>query len=801
MRVPLSWLAEYVDLTVEPKELARRLTQAGAEVGDIITSGDWDNVIVAHALKVAPHPNADRLKLVTVDIGEDEQPQIVCGAPNIKKGQKVAYARIGAKLIDGHTGEPTTLKAAKIRGVESQGMICSEKELGLSEAHEGIIVLPKDAEVGKPLADVLGETIFDFDITPNRPDLLSVVGIAREAAAVTGQAWRDPSIEYPEKGPHAKDLVRISVEDPDLCTRYVGAIVQNIKVGPSPQWLQDRLIAAGMRPISNVVDITNYVMLEMGQPLHAFDYDRVRGKRIIVRRARSGEKLTLLTETRPRTLGEDMLVIADGEGATGVAGVMGGGDSEVTEETRTVLLEAANFKGASVRRTSQALKLRTDASSRFEKGLSRLLPPIAATRAVKLMVELAGGKAAQGLIDVFPGKEKEMRVTLTAERLQKVLGLDLPTSQVRSLLTSLGFGARWVPPDHFIVRVPYWRTDVTIADDVIEEVARIMGYDQLPTSNLGGRIPDEIPQPLRALRERVRDAMAGAGMQEIITYSMTDLESLARVLPREELAIVKPLRLANPLSRQWEYARTTLRHALLQTLSANIGGAQDLLALFETSRVYIPRENDLPQEVETLCGVVSGRNPDRWGMPTGDPAGFPEAKARLDALFDALRVPVKYEAAHDFAYLPGRTADIHVNGATVGRVGQVHPRVAAAFEIDREVAMFEVDLDALLPCVPGVARYEPMSPYPPVQQDLAVIVASDVTAGQVMDLVRANALVADVRIFDVYTGDPIPRGKRSLAFAITFQSNEKTLTDDDVARQRNRIIERLRRDLNAEPRG
>ena len=800
MRVPLRWLSEYVDLTVGVDELARRLTVAGVEVGEIIRAGEWDGIVVAQVEKIEPHPNADRLVLATVDVGGETRPRVVCGAPNVRAGQKVAYAGLGAKLIDGHTGEPTVLKAAKIRGVESQGMICSEKELGLSGEHTGILVLPDDAPVGAPLSQVIGDTILDLELTPNRPDWLSIIGIAREAAAVTGQSWRDPSIEYVERGRPAKDMIAVEIADPDLCPRYVGAVVQGVKVGESPQWMQERLLAVGMRPINNVVDITNYVMLEMGQPLHAFDYEKVRRKRIIVRRAEPGEKLRLLAETEDRVLGEEMLVIADGEGPVAVAGVMGGGESEVTPATRTILLESANFRGTSIRRTSQTLKLRTDASTRFEKGLSPQLPPIAAARAVKLLVELCGGRAAPGMVDVFPGKRKEQRVTLTMERLARVLGLEVPTAQVRNILSSLGFGCRWVPPDHFIVRVPYWRTDVSIADDVIEEIARIIGYDELPISQLRGRIPAGAPQPLPALRERVRDLMAEAGMQEIITYSMTDMESLAKVLPREELAINRPLKIANPLSRQYEYARTTLRHALLETLAANARGSQELVSLFETARTYLPRDGDLPHEIESLCGVVTGRAPDRWGQPTGEPAGFFDAKARLEHVFDALRVPAEFRQAHDFAYLPGRTAEVVVGETALGLVGEVHPRICSEFGIDGQVAMFEVDLEALLPHVPGVVHYTPVSPYPPVEEDLAIVVPEDVPAGRALALIRAFPIVASARVFDVYAGDPIPAGRKSLAFAITYQSDTGTLTDAEVAKQRGRIIERLRRELGAEPR-
>jgi phenylalanyl-tRNA synthetase beta chain len=800
MRVPLSWLADYVDLTLDTKEIARRLTIAGIEVDDIITPGEWDGIVVALAKLVEPHPNADRLRLVTVDIGGGKLMKVVCGAPNIAAGQKVAYASLGTKLIDGHTGEATVLKKAKIRGVESEGMICSEKELGLSDQHEGILELPEDAPVGEPVANIIGDTIFDLDLTPNRPDWFSVLGIAREVAALTGQTWRDPSLEYATSGAEAKSFIEVEIADQDLCPRYVAAIVEDVTIADSPDWLQKRLIDAGLRPINNVVDITNYVMLEMGQPLHAFDYEKVRGKKIIVRRAKKGEKLLLLTEDKARELADDMLVIADGEGATAVAGVMGGGDSEVTPQTKTILLEAANFKATSVRRTSQALKVRTDASTRFEKGLSRLLPPLAAARAVKLMVELCGGKAAQGVVDAHPGSDETPEVTVKMQRIATVLGLDVPKEQVESILASLGFEATLAPPDQFSVRVPYWRTDVYLDVDIIEEIARVIGYDQLPTTQLRGQVPTDVPQPLTALRERVKDVLSDV-MQEVITYSMSDMESLAKVLPAEDLAITQPLKLANPLARQWEYARTTLRHSLLQTLEANIRGSQELLALFETARVYLPRQDDLPHEVESLCGVVSGRMPDRWGMPTGDEAGFFQAKACLERLFDALRVRAEYREAHDFAYLPGRTAEIIVGDTQVGLVGEVHPRVANDFGIDRTVAMFEVNLEALLPQVAGIARYEPVSPYPPVEQDLAVIVDADVPAGRLLELIQSFPIVADASVFDVYTGDPIPAGKKSLAFRIAFQSKDGTLTDEDASKQRGRIIERLRRETGAEPRG
>jgi phenylalanyl-tRNA synthetase beta chain len=802
MRVPLRWLSEYVDLTVEPQELARRLTIAGVEVGEIIsTGGDWDGIRVAEVKKVEPHPNADRLRLVTVDAGNGESHCVVCGAPNVAKGQKIAFAGVGTRLIDGHTGKAMTLKAATIRGVESAGMVLSEKELGISDAHEGIVVLPKDAPVGEPLSSVLGDVIFDLDLTPNRPDLLSVVGVAREVAALSDGQARDPSIEYAEAGAPIKGRAQVEIKDPDLCPRYVAALIENVKIRPSPAWMQERLVAAGMRPINNVVDITNYVMLEMGQPLHAFDFKRLRGGRIIVRRAQPGEMMTLLDGSK-RLLSPEMLVIADVEEAVALAGVMGGEGSEVTPKTTTILLESANFHAPSIRRTSQAFKIRTDASTRFDKGLSRQLPLIAAQRATKLLVELCGGRAAQGLIDVAPGKPKDVRITLTQERLHRVLGVDLPVAQVRRVLSALGFTCRWVPPDRFVVRVPYWRTDVAIPDDVIEEVARIIGYDQMPTSQLHGEIPRDLPQPGRELRERVKDSLAAAGLQEIITYSLTDLETLAKVLDPEELAANPPLRVANPMSREYEYARTSLRQALLTTLASNTRGDSALVALFEAAKRFMPRDGDLPEEIETVCGVIAGRKADRWGQPTGDAADFFDAKGAVEYLLADLRVGAKFEETVEFAYLPGRTAAVTVDGRRVGVIGQVHPRVAASFGVDADVAMFELDLDALLPHVGGAVHYQPVPPYPSVEQDLAIIVRDDVPAARALEIIRASPLVREASVFDVYTGDPVPPGHKSLAFSVSFGSPKETLTEEKhVAKERERIVARLRQELGAELRG
>lgn len=799
MRVPLSWLAEYVDIVLPVEELAQRLTDAGLEVADIVKGGEWQNVFVGQVMELRPHPNADRLTLATVELG-GERWTVVCGAPNVAVGQKVPFAKEGATLIDPRTGQPTTLRRAVIRGVESAGMICSERELGISDDHSGIMVLPPDAPVGVPLSRYLGETVLEFEIRPNRPDALSILGIAREVAALTGQSVREPPLDYPEAGPPVQGRATVQIAAPDLCPRYVAALVEGVSIGPSPEWMQRRLTAAGLRPINNVVDITNYVMLEMGQPLHAFDFHKLVGGRIEVRRARQGERLLLLDGTEAR-LTPEMLVIADEERPVAIAGVMGGANSEVDESTAVVLLESANFHGPSVRRTAQSLKLRTEASHRFEKGLSRFLPLPAARRALRLMAELCGGSVAQGVIDLFPGKQKEVRVTVSRQRLARVLGIDLHPSQVRQTLGALGFSTRWTPPDTYVVRVPYWRTDIRIADDVAEELARISGYDRLPVRPLSGPIPPPEPSPLRELRERVRDALAAIGLQEVINYPLSDYDTLASVLSEEELRAHPPLRLANPMSRELEYLRTTLRAGLLRTLARNQRVRPSAVSLYEVGRVFLSRPDDLPREVEMAAIIMAGPKPGRWGQPSEEAIDFFDAKACLESLFLRLGLTADFLPGEHPAFLPGRLAVVQVAGQSAGLLGQLHPRLVSRFEANGEVYYGELDLEALLPRVPALRRYRPVSRFPPVREDLAVVVDEGVPAARARAIIEGVPLVARAELFDVYTGPPVPPGKKSLAFALSFQALDHTPTDDEVARARSLIVQRLRERLGAVLRG
>jgi phenylalanyl-tRNA synthetase beta chain len=811
MRVSLKWLSEYVDLRLSPEDLAHRLTMAGLAVDTIErTGGDWGaDIRVGSVAAVEPHPNADRLRLATVDVGADERHRVVCGAPNLAVGQKIAFATVGARVRDGHTGKESVLKPAVIRGVESAGMVLSERELGLSEDHEGILVLPPDAPLGMPLADVIGDTIFEMSVTPNRADWLSVLGVAREVAALTGVPVREPSLDYAEDAPPIKGRASVDIHARDLCRRYVATLVTGIRLGPSPAWIQERLVALGQRPINNVVDVTNYVMLELGQPLHAFDYDRITGRHIIVRRGDDDERFTTL-DNEERALTRDMLVIADDGGPVALAGVIGGLESEVTDRTVNVLLEAATFSGPSIRRTGAALRVRSEASARFEKGLPPELAMIASKRATKLLVEICGGKAAAGCVDVYPSKERERRVEVVRERMARLLGIDPPPARVREVLASLGFSARWVPPDRYVVRVPYWRPDVRIADDVAEEVARIVGYDEIPTKLLEGAIPAPIEQPLRDLRERARDVLAAAGMHEVISYSLTTMDALRRVVPAEELAIYPPYRMLNPITSDHEYLRPTLRASLLQTLASNLRYQNGEVAIFETARTYqrpderLPQsgrpfgEEMLPLEFEHVVGVVSGRRSDRWDRPGDERIDFFDAKAYVEDLLRGLGVDSEYAAASEFAMVPGRTAEISANGERLGVLGQVHPDVASAFEIEQEVFLFDLTLDTLLPAARGVRKASPISRFPAVEQDLALIVDRDVAAGDILRVIEAASLARNARVFDVYAADQVPPGKKSVAFSVAYQSDDHTLTDEEVAKAQRKLLERLRREFAAE---
>jgi len=740
MKTPLSWLREYVDITLPPHELGEKLTMSGNEVGAIESVGGWENIVVGKVVAIEPHPNADRLQLATVDLGT-ERLTAVCGAPNIALGQSVPFARVGARLVDAHSGEPAKLKRAKIRGVASEGMVCSERELGISDRHEGIMVLPADAPLGLPLDEYLGDAILDFDMTPNRPDCLSTIGIAREIAALTGKAVCLPAVSYDEIGEPIERKASVEIADRDLCPRYCASLITDVKVAPSPPWLERRLLACGMRPINNIVDVTNYVMLEYGQPLHAFDYQKLAQSKIIVRRAGAGEMLTSLDGVE-RGLTSEMLVIADGRGAVAIAGVMGGAESEVTEATTAVLIESANFNPASVRRTSNTLRLRSEASLRFEKGISPELPLPGLRRATQLMAELSGGQVSKGIIDIYPGKVEPKSISLATGQVRRILGVDVALEQIVRVLSSLGFECREISPDQLSVAVPYWRTDVRAYEDLVEEIARIIGYDQLPTTLHCGTLPRYEPDPMRALRESVSEILAGCGMQQVITYSLTSLEMLGKAEAQPV-----PLSVANPITLGQEYLRTTLRPGLLQALSANEKHEENGIRLFESGKVYLSRSGDLPEERHMVAGVLSGPRVDRSWHGQGEAMDFFDAKGVLETLVERLGMSAGFDPAEGAIFSPGRGAMILVQGQTVGSLGELHPRVAESFDISsRPVSLFEIDLESLLPATLAPREYRPVAKFPVTLRDMALVMESEVPSKKVEDIIESNTLVARVAL-------------------------------------------------------
>jgi phenylalanyl-tRNA synthetase beta chain len=790
MRAPVSWLKEYVDIDIPPVDLAHRLTMAGAEVGAMETVGGWEHTVVGEVVAVEPHPQADRLRLATVNLGK-ESLTVVCGAPNVAAGQKVPFARVGAELTDPDSGKTVKLKKVKIRGVESAGMVCSERELGISDRHEGIMVLPPDAPVGISLSDYMGDTILDLDITPNRPDLLSVLGIAREVAALTGKRITPSDTSYEETGEPIDEKASVEIIDPDLCPRYCASLITDVKIGPSPPWMEQRLIAAGMRPINNIVDVTNYVMLEFGQPLHAFDFENIADRRIIVRRA-SDEKMHTLDGTA-RDLSNDMLVIADGMGPVAVAGVMGGAESEVTEATTSILLESANFNPASIRRTSSAFKLRSEASLRFEKGLSPDLPLPALKRATQLIAELSGGRIARGVIDVYPGKQASKPVSLTARQVERILGVSIPIERITSILESLNFGCTQAGSEGLTVEIPYWRTDVGLAEDLVEEIARIIGYDELPTTLPSGAMPEFEPDPIRTLKEQTRDILVGCGMQEVITYSLTSSGMLNKIA-----ADPTPLKVANPITLEQEYLRTTLQPGLLKTLSANEKHEEDAILLFEVGKVYLPRKEDLPQEREMACGVLCGNRFGHFWRSEGELLDFFDVKGIAETLIQHLGATAAFTPSDNKALTPGRQAAIVVESEKVGTVGELHPRVAENFDIStRPVCLFQIDLEKLLPATTTLPVYHPIPRFPTSLRDIALVVDISTPAKDIVDIIQGFPLVAEANIFDVYVGEQVPRGKKSLAFRITYRSPERTLTDEEVNQVQQQILDRLAKDLGA----
>jgi len=826
LRIPVSWLRDFVDLSLDAAALAERLTIAGLEVETISAIGtDWarDAVVVGAIVRIDPHPDADRLVLCTVEHGAAEPLTVVTGAPNLlayreqplpAEPLKVPLALAGAVLIDGHADDGRTLKLkpGKIRGIRSEGMVCSEKELGLSDDHEGILLLPDDAPVGTPLADYLGDHVLEFDIKGGFAHLLCVHGVARETAALTGTALRSDVLHLAEQHGHTRsatpDFIDLEIADPDLCPRFTATLIRGVRMGPSPFWMQQRLLRAGMRPINAVVDVTNYVMLELGQPLHAFDYARLRGENgsakplIRVRRARPGERMTTLDDVE-RQLDPEMLLITDGGGPVAIAGIMGGLESEVTDQTTDVLLEAANFEFLSIRRTSQVLKLRSEAGDRFGKRLDPFRPAAAALRAAHLIVDLCGGTVDTVQGDVFPAPPEPGPVPLALDFVERLLGVAIPRDEVVRILEALEFQVAGSDP--LQVTPPRYRLDIAIPADLVEEIGRVYGYDRMASTLIEDALPHQRRNESLDGTERVRDIMTGAGLDEIITYSMVAIDDDTRLHPDRRTADPTDyVSVENPIAADRAHMRRRLLGGALNTLRNNLRFTERV-TMFEVGRVFEPQADALlPEEPRRLCAVVSGpREPASWLVGRERPGmDFFDIKGVAEILLEGLSIEgAAWERGSDPAYHPGRCAQVRLGETVLGTVGELHPRVALAFGLgEQPVGALEFDLDALLAHWHDGHQMQAISHHPPVYEDLAFILAQDCTAEQARALILQSGqpLVQRVALFDLYEDPRLGENKKSLAFSLTYQADDRTLTDKEVAKVRGKIVKRLEQELGAQ---
>lgn len=804
MKISYNWLKELVPLEWSPAQLADRLTMAGLEVDAVYPLGeDMLGIVTGRITALEKHPGADNLYVAQVDVaGAAPAPlQVVTGAQNIKVGSRIPLALPGAVLPGGRE-----IREAEFKGIISQGMMCSAEELGLEPSpadEEGIMLLPPDTPLGEPIAQVLGldDYVLELDLTPNRGDCLSMVGVAREVAALTGAKLRLP--EIPAGASDAvsdEEEIRVTVADPDLCPRYTVRLLTDIKIGPSPLWMQQRLRAAGMRPINNMVDVTNYVMLELGQPLHAFDRDLIRGGEIIVRRAEPGEKIVTL-DGQERNLSEDMLVIADPEGAVGIAGVMGGANSEITPSTRRVLLESACFDNISIRKTARALGLRSEASNRFEKGVDPRGTLQAASRAAYLMEEMGAGRVLPLVVDVCPREITPVQISFKPERAEELLGTKIPTEEIKDILTRLEFKVEGTGP--FLVTVPTFRPDVELECDLVEEVARIYGYDRIEGAMLQGILTAAEKFAGQKLEDRIKDLLAGWGLSEIVTYSFYSPKAFDYLRLPADHSLRRCIPLQNPLSEVQSVMRTTLLPNMIETLATNLKHKNTDLAFFEIGRTYLTAQlplEDLPQEPPFLALGLAGRVRESHWNRADEPVDFFILKGLVEALAEELGlgslafVPGEHPSFH-----PGRQAVLLVDGIELGILGEVHPDVAAAWDVEERLYLAEIDLEALAGKVKGELRYRQLPRFPAVVRDLAILVDEGVTAAQVEGVIAAagGELLVEVELFDQYQGKQIPAGKRSLAYSLVYRAPDRTLTDEEVAEVHSRIIEALAAKLGA----
>ena len=795
MNVTLNWLKTYIDFELSPSELADRLTMLGVEVESVKQLGaELEGVIVGSVTSIQPHPNADKLVLCQVDTGAAEELQIVCGAPNVREGMFAPVATIGATLPVG-----LTIKRAKLRGETSQGMLCSEKELGLSDDAAGLMELSTDTPLGAPLSEALGldDIVFELEITPNRPDCLSLIGVAREIRAETGNPLKLPTVDLRESGINVRDLTSVSIDAPDLCPRYAARVIQGVKVAESPAWLQQRLESVGIGVINNIVDVTNFVLMEYGQPLHAFDYDKLTENRIVVRRATNDEQITTLDEVE-RELTPDMLVIADAEKPVALAGIMGGYDSEITGTTCDVLLESAYFNPSSVRATAKALGISTEASYRFERGADPGVVLTALDRAAQLIAELTGGTICAGTVDVYPGQQPLTQVQLRPERVNFVLGTTLEAAEMGQILNRLGFDVD-ATGEVYQVAVPTFRSDVTREIDLIEEIARVYGYDNIPTTLPKGDIPVPTPNPKAEVHKRIKHFLLSSGMIEAVNYSFCAPTCFDRIRLNPDDPLRNTLQLRNPLSPEMSVLRTTLTPGLLANAQHNRNHQIDTIALFEIGSVFVHDGEE--KEPERVGGVLAGQIGEGvYSNPHRSPDFF-DIKGLVEGMLEVCGIVGWTLQKTDIpTFHPGRNAEVLLGDRRIGVFGEVHPEVIENYDLPYKAYLFDFDLEGLADAATFAKRFEPISIYPKVARDLAIVVDKRILSDMPTKLIytTGGGSVDSVRLFDVYEGEQVPEGKKSLAYTITYHSATETLTDKAVNALHDEVVKCLNRELGAE---
>jgi phenylalanyl-tRNA synthetase beta chain len=818
MRISLAWLAEYVDLAgVSPEEVARRLTAVGLEVEAIERTGQGlEGVVAARIVGAEKHPDAEKLSVTRVETGKEEPLQVVCGARNWQVGDVVPLATVGTTLPGGQK-----IEKAKLRGVESSGMLCSAKELGLAEDASGLLLLDRKVAPGTPIAKALAleDVLLEVNVTPNRPDCLSHLGIAREVAAILGRKVKAPGTRLPAAGPSAgakarqgapaRDAVKVRIEDPERCARYAARVIEGVKIGPSPLWLARRLESCGVRSISNVVDATNFVLLELGHPLHAFDLDKVAGREIVVRTAAPGEKLVTL-DGKERELSTEDLLIADRDRGSALAGVMGGGDSEISAGTTRVLLESAWFQPGGVRRTSRRHGLKTEASYRFERGADPGMVIPAVDRCAELIAELAGGTVLRGVVDAHPRKVRAPSVRLRWHRPAEILGMEIPRKDARRILAGLGFVERKATKDGATFQVPSWRVDVSLEEDLVEEIVRTKGYDAIPETLPANAVETPVEPREEQAVARAREALEAAGFSEAVNFSFVAAKELEpfeyQVVTGDGSGRALGVALKNPISAELSVMRTSLVPSLLRNLAHNRRQRVEDVRLYEIASVYHPHPDpkDRPSaEAVQIAGVLAGRrSPPGWAAGA-DALDFYDAKAAVVGVLEALGVGARWEPGAEPWMHPRHSAAVRAaeGGDVLGAVGELHPRAAAAFDLPRGVLAFWLSLDALTARMHLVPQHRAIPRLPAVLRDLAVVVDEAVTAASVDAAVREEPLVEAVTLFDVYRGAPLPAGKKNLAFAISYRAPDRTLTDAEADAAHARIVKRLGEELGAELRG